>query len=124
MGEKYNIPSYGAIRISSHKLLRVCALEIFRDSQRDFLERVASGCGVEVIECLQAFRCFVDEAGEVFLPQHFDFPRWTVTLLGNDNFRLARILFSVIPALIVFFTVNKYNNISVLLDRTRFTQVV
>ena len=36
--------------------------------QREFLERVANGCGVEVIECLQAFRCFIDEEGEVFLP--------------------------------------------------------
>ena len=76
MGEKYNIPSSGAIRISNHELSRVYALGIFGESQREFLERVASWCGVEVIECLQAFRCFVDEAGEVFLPQHFDFPSW------------------------------------------------
>ena len=123
MGEKYNIPSSGAIRISNYELFWAVTLEIFRDPQREFLERVANGCGVKIIECLQAFRCFVDEAGEVFLPQHFDFPSWTVTLLGDDNFRLARILFSVIAALLVCFTMNKHNNISVLFDRARFTQV-
>ena len=36
--------------------------------QREFLERVANCCGVEVVECLQAFRCFIDEEGKVFLP--------------------------------------------------------
>ena len=67
----------------------------------------------------------VYESCVVVLPKKFYVTNWAISLFGHNYFSFTLYAFTIfISCLIILFSVNKHDNISVLLDRTGFAQVI
>src|SRR5688572_9194991 len=61
-------------------------------------------------EFLQTLGCGILEAREFLVEFEIDFSHWAVTLLGDDDLRLASVLFFAFAALIVLFPVYEHDH--------------
>ena len=59
----------------------------------------------------------VQESREITFPNQFDVTDWPISLLCNDDFRLACVLLGICTTVIVPLAVNEHDHVGVLFDR-------